>query len=311
MDQTCEQRKLRMKYNNPFPRFTLTSPYTTNLSMFDFNMRRKVEILKYNKSTQSNGTSKKSNYARVMTSNYNKRSIDASNECGIVKTWTTNSDVPGRPMLLYEDPTIPLYMHGNNSRSYVDQTYTDVSEYEFVPNVTNYPLSSTAIYEHHIATLLIRQGILSSLNKISYTIPIYVNISGENLISGSNGNINIELKNINLIAKLGLIEPPASMFTQSTMNRIITVTNINQPFKAIIYMGSVVFNNLEISTVDRNAYKLNIKIQKFSTTNDANGTHSNLTSSAIFNKSDDGDKFVNCSSISSNKPTYIPIEFSL
>ena len=113
---------------NPYTQINPTTglPYTK----FDLDMRRKAEVLKYNSnrvSTQTNNLTKAQIYAQAVKGSYQQRTYSqeyiAQNTINgvvqicppgvIIKTPSSASDVPG-DLLLYDDPTIPLYNYVND-----------------------------------------------------------------------------------------------------------------------------------------------------------------------------------------------------
>jgi hypothetical protein len=114
---TCtNQRNQRYRFllhesGNNNSRFNVVSPYSYDLSgillhtVNDFNMRRKAEILKYKNSSTNNSNTQKLAYL--------SRNRSALRLCSnaITPKLTTASDVPGKPMMLYSDPDIPLYRY--------------------------------------------------------------------------------------------------------------------------------------------------------------------------------------------------------
>lgn len=136
-EQACEvlkpllsQKIQILYYNIPPPRLNTVSPfpkYTTE----QLNMRRKVEILKYNgfqQNTKTNNPSKKQQFSNlVRNAGTSKRMSQYQINQGtnlvcmsdkLKPTSTTASDIPGKPMILQYDPDVPLYNYGNNSRTY-------------------------------------------------------------------------------------------------------------------------------------------------------------------------------------------------
>lgn len=121
------QRKQNLAlFNVPPPRFEVVSPYP-QYSTFQLNMRRKVEILKYNSSqqnTKTNGLTKKQKYAYLaktknILSEYKISQPYENRDCNEnMPTLSTSCDIPGPLIILQYDPSVPLYNYGNNIRSY-------------------------------------------------------------------------------------------------------------------------------------------------------------------------------------------------
>lgn len=110
-------------------------------------MRRKAEILKYSnnqQNTKTNNITKKEKWAYLVRGNssqvvsYSNYINNISTTCSSNETQpmsTTASDVPGPPMNLYYDPTVPLYQYQNpsiNNASYSDLPADDTSVLKLV-----------------------------------------------------------------------------------------------------------------------------------------------------------------------------------
>ena len=134
--ETCE-KNLKIKrekalLNIPLDRITPISPYPT-YTRFQLDMRRKVEILKYENNatnTKTNNLSKKQQWSMLVnghTKNESqasilKRELTKTNEVPFhcpqdefLPTLTSASDVPGKIMVLQFDPNIPLYNYVNSN----------------------------------------------------------------------------------------------------------------------------------------------------------------------------------------------------
>lgn len=112
--------------NVPPTRFDIVSPYP-QYSSFQLNMRRKVEILKYSSSqqnTKTNGLTKKQKYAYLAKnkntiSEYQINQPYENRDCNEdIPTLSTSCDVPGPPIILQYEPSVPLYNYGISVRSY-------------------------------------------------------------------------------------------------------------------------------------------------------------------------------------------------
>ena len=144
---TCtNQRRQRQRFflheAGSETRYDITSPYAYDSSGVliynprDLDMRRKTEILRYQNST--NNASKKNKFAYLSSvSNTTSRACPRS----LVPTSTTACDVPGPPIMLYYDPTVPLYNYQNaQTITFQDIPYDDFKRvYDIFPiyNITN------------------------------------------------------------------------------------------------------------------------------------------------------------------------------
>ena len=135
------QNKQLQQQNLPPPfRFNLYNPYIgSNYTKYDFDMRRKSEILKYNSNvsnSQTNNLTKKQLWSLIAKGSYKQLSqeqlnnaIPIGNNVSVLKdcslnyikhTPTSSCDVPGPIITLYNDESIPLYNYNETifNRSY-------------------------------------------------------------------------------------------------------------------------------------------------------------------------------------------------
>lgn len=119
--QEDQSRRLAL-FNIPQTRYTPTSPYPAHTKQ-QLDMRRKAEILKYksNMVSKTNNLTKKQTYASLAQSGsnpYNNFLAQLTSSCpanDTKPTISTASDVPGPPMMLYMDPSVPVYNLTNAS----------------------------------------------------------------------------------------------------------------------------------------------------------------------------------------------------
>lgn len=167
-------------------------PYTK----FDLDMRRKAEILKYNSnrmSTQTNNLTKAQKFAQAVNGYSQQSTLSQAfiaantldnivNTCPpgtIVKTPSSASDVPGG-LLLYDDPTIPLYnlVNETTTASYgiinqLQNPYQSGFQYSNQTNVIyngESPASLFTIYMFNTP---------SNTYNFSFTAPILIQFFGE------------------------------------------------------------------------------------------------------------------------------------
>lgn len=117
------QKRQAALYNIPPMRLNLISPYPTH-TQAQLNMRRKVEILKYaNQNSQANGLTKSQRWAQIVSGSVSSisqsvaQALPVDLTCAsdlLIPTLTSACDVPGPPMYLTYDPTVPLYNYTNN-----------------------------------------------------------------------------------------------------------------------------------------------------------------------------------------------------
>jgi len=111
--QMIEQK--RQKQINPVPpvRLQLISPYRnennveTGITKRQLDMRRKIEILKYQ---NNNGkTSSNQQFAILATASSSASRRSSANDCISTPTKSSSSNIPGPVIVLTYDDTVPLY----------------------------------------------------------------------------------------------------------------------------------------------------------------------------------------------------------
>jgi len=147
----CQQRKLRMQFHIPNPRYDIISPYTnSNLTQFDLDMRRKAEVLKHTgaqKSNQVNKLSKAHLFAQVVRGYSPAQKLlgrQRNNPDGLIfcdssmnRVLTSSSDVPGPIRSLYLDESIPLYNYAPPENTFSENIYENELGFRFFVNATS------------------------------------------------------------------------------------------------------------------------------------------------------------------------------
>jgi hypothetical protein len=88
------------------------TPYNGSITQEQLNMRRKAEILKYNSTqtnSQTNAPTRKEVFSQIMRGSYKRCTVDTRS----IPVSTTASDIPGKPVYLFEDTSVQLYNHRN------------------------------------------------------------------------------------------------------------------------------------------------------------------------------------------------------
>jgi hypothetical protein len=282
---SIDQKKRFQLFNIPANRYDnlSTSPYNKinpntgkPYTKFDLDMRRKAEILKYNSnrmSTQTNNLTKAQKFALAVNgysqqSTYSQSFINANIENGIVNTCppgtivqmpSSASDVPGT-LLLYDDPTIPLYNITND---------TSISAYGIINQQSN-PYQNGFQYSNQTNVIYNGQKSTNSLFTIymfntptktyafSFTSPILIeffsNLNSSSTIppTGSVNSFQIILNSINVNVNYSL----SPMSLKSTISYKINNTEIiSQPlllevnvnpnaFNGSYYLGTINVSNI-------------------------------------------------------------------
>jgi hypothetical protein len=244
----------------PLVRFELTSPYfnpitgqSTNITEQQLNMRRKVEILKYSSNrvpTQTNSLTKKQKWAMLVSQN-TSRGRQYASECPpdiSVKIPTSSSDVPGPVMLLYEDPSIPLYNY-IITRSYAYNIPNPNGYWDTVVN------TNVALYNRSGAGIF-TLNILPNINRETYTYyvstPIAIHAQGK-FKTGQTAvtALTINIKTAILYVYCNGINIPTLTKTITDLNILklkFTQSNVNtRDFNITQVVGTLNFSNIVLN----------------------------------------------------------------
>jgi hypothetical protein len=286
----CEQRKRWQLFPIPPTRVELEkNPYTT-FTKPQLDMRRKAEILKYKSNqtnSQTNNLTKKQQYA-LIAKGYGQSisKMDASsNTCPLdnyIPTPSSASDVPGPPMLLYEDPAIPLYNYTVADRN---NAYSMLQKNIIVPwsiiDFSNVMVAGNQTYNIDpflpLSTIFIRQDSPKNFTTFNLKFPVGIFISGTteygsqlvpaitnmtfsfyiqsfNVAIYYNSNI-INSTDTNIKPLYGLSNPTIN---SGIVNRYVTIdcSLNNQYINAIQYIGLVEVNNLILYTTPGFVYDI-------------------------------------------------------
>jgi hypothetical protein len=167
-------KKNQLLYTKPPYRKEILSYYPT-YTQYELDMRRKAEILKYSANNQN---SKKNNFTKSqiwsqLSQNLNYKNKVTCNKNGIA-TPSYYSDVPGPPINLILDETIPLYNYKTNVDSYGIENIEILNKWEvFTEN--------NVFFQNNTDTKLFSLFILKNIDKTFYNFQyktayvIYVN----------------------------------------------------------------------------------------------------------------------------------------
>jgi hypothetical protein len=180
----CEQRKQFQLYNIPPIRFEPISPYPA-FTQDQLNMRRKTEILKYNKnSTQGPRLTQKQKLAATFRGGFNPARVVCPTDYKI-PVLTSAAGVPGPPMYLVEDPDVPLYNYIKDTNAYAENLYEDNTQWVFSPNANQLCANNNKYIE--VAKLIIRKPIQEAYTRFTYRTPVLFRMRGTGLAMNSAG----------------------------------------------------------------------------------------------------------------------------
>ena len=204
----------------------------------ELDMRRKAEILQYNKNNNSKLTSKQK-YTQIVSSVRTRRGAsDASgNDCPndlYIPTPSSSSDVPGPVVMLTYDPDIPLY-------NYADNTSIN-GEVVYPTQAWSYSIANDILTDNNEMTDLLRIAIIKPNDttiRLNMTIPVGVRVVGtaNTTVALSSANVEITYNKV----PLSIVEPAISIATSP-----ITITKTGSSFEATQYLGTITITDLRL-----------------------------------------------------------------
>jgi hypothetical protein len=236
--QTCNvinQRNQLRLFNIPPTRFNIISPYPAN-TQAELDMRRKAEILQYNKnSTQKGKITKAQQWANLVKGPFQRNTQttvvrDSSGEIidytiyntiascpqdKYVPTLSSSCDVPGPIITLQYNPDIPLYNYaeGENTFGIINQeTSTNFNSYS-----SNNILSLDGIQSTLCTIAIFNMDYKLTTFEINTPIGFYVSGQANNN-NNNNTNVSVDVSGIFQIYSFDI-----SIYNN---NNLITTTNI-------------------------------------------------------------------------------------
>lgn len=272
-----------VRYNN-----LASTPYKTatqnGYTKFDLDMRRKAEILKYSSSrmtTQTNNLTKAQRFSQAVNGYYQSRSYSQTyleentinnvlNACPIVKMPSSSSDVPGPPILLYEDPSIPLYNLANDiDRSALGSLNQDLNPMPMMWNNT-FPTNVSVNGNTTITSIYILNTITPAFN-FNIKTPIVVNITGR-LTSASQtynsdpGGLKVTINKVFVNVKYSYsnitLSAATSVYfeTTSDISFDISLNPQKTSYSATCYLGLLNITNLILPVQKGFIYDIQVSI---------------------------------------------------
>lgn len=206
----CTVRKLNMQYHVPPTRFSVLdrSPYLAangGYTQDQLNMRRKAEVLKYDgsqKGNRINSQTRAQRFSQVVRGfSQNQRARDIQSTCETIPTLSTRSGVPGPPIVLQLDKSVPLYNYASNIRSYSSlpnsedlpwRLFLNDSQTEYVSG-TSYAFGALEILDaipNTVTNYRLSIPYTSATASVSGTAQLNVTFGGSSVLS-SGGPISV------------------------------------------------------------------------------------------------------------------------
>jgi hypothetical protein len=260
-DATETNRRNGLKFNIPPPRYTPQNPYEDGFTKEQLDMRRKVEILKYNKSSNYRIT-KAQSWVQVVNGNFQRRTYSKSylnrlttedRDCENIVTYSTGANIPGPQIPLYLDKNVPLYNY-NTQRNV--QGINNINEVDMWRTKYDTDLIS---YSPTIYTLNIRPPIDNTQYKFSVNTSFGIYVRGiSNSLASRPFKISISLTSSSVKVRFGgqyLSNIAPIISSPGTINISGNVTSTGN-FAGAIYLGNIIMSNIVLYTSNGNTYDI-------------------------------------------------------
>jgi hypothetical protein len=287
----CRQYKRYKEESPPLPRYDIVSPYVqisdTNKNLIftkqQLDMRRKVEILRYQNNqmnSKTNNTTKNQNWS-FLAGQTSRTKVCRDNPYG--ETLTTQCDVPGPPMVLFYDPTVPLYNYISNRDQIVD--YSSSVQLNIWDS---YVFKDVEFSSKKLNTCfdILYNSTKTGRTTYSFQTPLSINLQGtKDVFLGplytSVHEIEIQLTNVKCIIFYG-VSPVKSLSTinlqMPTFNFKVGLPSDGGDFLATKYIGNLIANNITLYTEYQYVYAVKLSFEIIIKLYDVNGNTINTQS---------------------------------
>ena len=293
-DNVCnvlEQRMARLQITGPPIRYNPISPYPT-YTQSALDMRRKAEILQYDKNASKGNTlTKAQKFAGVMNR------IKAKPVCTNTlykPTPTSSCDVPGPVILLQYDPTVPLYNYANNADNYsnLGKDTTEKWSYSIDTDIRHPSYTSVRFMR------LLIQDIDEEITTFALSVPIGIYVNGANTMTA--GTVSIDNASLSVYYNKQLMTIPNPTMTIdgfSLSSRSMNYTPSGSTFNGAKYVGNLIISNIVLPTQSGYIYDFNLT---FST--NVAIPNANVTSGVYTNVYANTSISTNCITTTTNTP---------
>lgn len=260
---TAEQnRRNGLIFNIPPPRYTPQNPYEAGWTKEQLDMRRKAEVLKYNK-TSNGRISKAQSWSQVVNGSYQRRSYSGSYlnnitdiSCDKIVTYTTGAGIPGPPTPLYLDPAVPLYNYNSQSAGLGinNEDETDMWRTKYDTNL----LSNVPV----IYTLNIRPPIDNTTYIFTVKTSVGIYLDGSANANNYVTTVTISPDSIKVMfggQMVDLQNRRPTITLESGFKTDISGSLTGGPYAGAFYLGNIVIRNLELPTAAGNTYDIVIQ----------------------------------------------------
>lgn len=260
---TAEQnRRNGLIFNIPPPRYTPQNPYEAGWTKEQLDMRRKAEVLKYNK-TSNGRISKAQSWSQVVNGSYQRRTFSNAYlnnitdiSCDKIVTYTTGAGIPGPPVPLYLDPAVPLYNYNSQSAGLGinNEDETDMWRTKYDTNL----LSNVPV----IYTLNIRPPIDNTTYIFTVKTSVGIYLDGSANANNYVTTVTISPDSIKVMfggQMVDLQNRRPTITLESGFKTDISGSLTGGPYGGAFYLGNIVIRNLELPTAAGNTYDIVIQ----------------------------------------------------
>ena len=290
------QRRARLQLIGPPIRYNPVSPYP-GFTPNQLDMRRKAEILQYNKSSsKGNKLTKAQKFTGIMNNNKNTLGQPTCiyGPDNLYKpTPTTSSDVPGPRIMLEYNPNIPLYNYATGADNYsdlVDAVSKKWSTYS-APDI----LTPSGINTQTANLVIENVDEYSSILTLSTPIGIYVSgTPSVTPINDASGNISIYNVVLSVYYNDTIISIPTPTITLDNLpvtNQYVHFAATQSVFSGTIYIGNLNISNIVLPTQTGYVYDLRLT---FNLTGASNNIHTTFSKGVYTNISNYNTSAINC-----------------
>ena len=280
-----QNRKNGLIFNIPKIRFTPVNPYALGFTQQQLDMRRKAEILQYNKTSNGKITKKQSwvnlvrgytqrkQYSSYYIRQLNEGTLNPDETCPndkYIPSSSKNAGVPGPAVTLFLDPSVPLYNYNTMQNSYGTENNDEQTEAKWL---VNYDTDVTDNNVQNVFTMNIHQSIDSSVYIFSFTTSLGLYISGNTLLADGTFKMSIPRNNLSLVVTYGgqtvpLPYAPTVTYSANFLQGISgEIVSNPATFEGKVYMGNVTFSNIWLNSSPNTTYDFFIDYIPSYTTN--------------------------------------------
>jgi len=275
---TCtNQRKQRQQFflhqAGAETRYTVVSPYTYDASgrliytPKELDMRRKAEILKHQNTTN--------NYSGKRKWAYLASSTNTARACPTIYKLTpnTSSDVPGKPMLLSNNPNVPLY----NFKPLDTSSYDEIPYDNYKRLYDIYPIANinAANGKSAIITDIVILNPNNNSFAFGFTIPVSITYSATfrtvSSFAINYAQLFIQKAKLDIFYSDSLVAEVDALYNEQPLiskDLIISAANLTLdvqnssvgPINLEQYLGTIYIPPINLQTVTQYVYRCKITI---------------------------------------------------